>query len=107
MAGAAVVELGGQTGSSRELQTERPTALGRGSHIPGCPSRSPESVHMTQVHAFVVFTLPSMYLLQGSSCKPEEHTQWPRWPCFPLFAVQVRGPPWTGVGGRLAQPSFV
>ena len=97
----------GRWDAARELQTECPIALGRGSHIPGCPSRSPESVHVTQVHAFVVFTLPSIYLLQGSSCKPEEHTQCPRWPCFHLFAVQVRAPPWTGLGGRLAWPSFV
>lgn len=102
-AGAAVPGHGGPGSVGRreaahDLQTKSPT-------VPGCPSRSPESVHVIQVHAFVVYTLPSIYLLQGSSCKPEEHEQCPRWPRFHLFAVQVRAPP--RGGGRLAGPSFV
>ena len=40
-AGAAVPGSVARREAARELRTERPTALGRGSHVPGCPSRSP------------------------------------------------------------------
>lgn len=45
---------------------EGPTCWGA---LPAAPS-----VPVIQAHAFVVFTLPSTYLWQGASCKPEERT---------------------------------
>ena len=74
---------------------EGPTSRGA---LPVAPS-----VHLIPAHAFVVFTLPCIY------CKARpvnrKSIQCPRWPCFPLFAAQVRAPPRTG--GRLAWPRFI
>ena len=58
--------------AARELRTKRPTALGRGSHVPGCPSCSPVCTPDPSPCLCCLHT--SMYLLQGASCKPEQHT---------------------------------